>query len=80
MRTVQLTLDEGLVAEVDKVVQKLGTTRSAFAREALRAAVARLRERSLERKHREGYLKKPASAREFAAWESEQAWGNDEAR
>ena len=76
MRTVQLTLDEGLVAEVDKVAQKLGTTRSAFARQALRAALARLAERSLEKKHREGYLKKPASAREFGAWESEQAWGD----
>jgi len=76
MRTVQLTLDEGLVAEVDKVAKKLGTTRSAFARQALRAALARLAERSLEKKHREGYLKKPASAPEFGSWESEQAWGN----
>jgi metal-responsive CopG/Arc/MetJ family transcriptional regulator len=75
MRTVQLTLDEDLVAEVDKIARKLGTTRSAFTREALRGALARLRDRALERKHREGYLKKPASAEEFGAWESEQAWG-----
>ena len=40
MRTVQMTLDETLVQEIDQVVKELGTTRSAFAREALRAATA----------------------------------------
>ena len=39
MRTVQMTLDDELVDEVDKVVKKLKTTRSAFARQALRAAI-----------------------------------------
>jgi metal-responsive CopG/Arc/MetJ family transcriptional regulator len=75
MRTVQMTLDENLVDEVDKAAAKLGTTRSAFTREALRQAVARLKETSLERKHREGYKKKPVKKEEFGRWESEQAWG-----
>ena len=39
MKTVQLTLDEPLVAEVDRVVKELGTSRSAFTRSALRAAL-----------------------------------------
>jgi len=54
MRTVQLTLDEELVDAVDKIARKLGTTRSGFTREALRAALARSKEREKERKHREG--------------------------
>ncbi len=75
MRTVQLTLDEELVAAVDKVAAKLGTTRSGFTRDALRAALARWRERALEQKHREGYLRKPLTRTEFRVWEKEQAWG-----
>lgn len=41
MKTVQMTLDAALVTEVDRAVKALGTTRSAFTRQALRAALAR---------------------------------------
>jgi len=75
MRTVQLTLDEELVAAVDKTATRLGTTRSGFTRQALRQALAQERERALERKHREGYLRKPPRRGEFSGWEREQAWG-----
>ncbi len=75
MRTVQLTLDEELVREVDAAVGSLGTTRSAFARRALRAELDRLREQDLELKHREGYRRKPARSNEFKPWEREQRWG-----
>ncbi len=76
MRTVQLTLDEGLVEAVDKAAAELGTTRSGFTREALRAAVARARERVLERKHREGYRRKPVKRGEFVLGVGDQAWGD----
>jgi len=75
MRTVQLTLDEKLVAEVDKVAAARHTTRSAFTREALRLALARLKEMDLEKRHRAGYTRKPAKKSEFDLWEKEQAWG-----
>ncbi len=39
MRTIQMTLDDELVAAVDVVVKKLKTTRSAFARKALKEAI-----------------------------------------
>ncbi len=74
MKTVQMTLDEELVARVDRAVRKLGTTRSAFARDALRMALERLREEELERKQRDGYAKKPVRAGEFDAWLDEQVW------
>jgi metal-responsive CopG/Arc/MetJ family transcriptional regulator len=38
MRTVQTTPDERLVDRVDRAARRLGTTRSAFARDALRDA------------------------------------------
>ena len=69
MRTVQMTLDEGLVDAVDRMAKKLGTTRSGFTREALRAALVRSKERAMERKHREGYLRKPPKPGEFQVWE-----------
>jgi len=70
-----MTLEEELVDAVDRVAKKLGTTRSGFTREALRAALARSKEREKERKHREGYLRKPPRRGEFEGWEGEQVWG-----
>ena len=74
MRTVQMTLEPELVARVDKAARRLGLTRSAFARRALTAAIERLRVEELERRHREGYRRKPARRREFDAWTAEQVW------
>ena len=71
MRTVQMTLDERLVQTVDRVAKELHTTRSAFTREALRQAVARVKTLRLEEKHRKGYARKPASADEFGVWASD---------
>lgn len=76
MKTVQMTLDEELVEEVDRAVETLGTTRSAFARDALRAALADLEERELERRHRAGYERYPVQPGEFSDWEDEQVWGD----
>ena len=38
MKTVQMTLDENLIVSVDKMAKRLGTTRSAFTRQALKTA------------------------------------------
>jgi metal-responsive CopG/Arc/MetJ family transcriptional regulator len=74
MRTVQMTLDEALVERVDRAARKLGSSRSAFTRDALRAALDALAERELERKHRRGYAEKPVRRGEFDAWHREQVW------
>ena len=76
MRTVQMTLDDDLVRAVDRAARQLGTTRSAFTRDALRVALRELRARALEKKHREGYAKAPVRQGEFDVWEKEQAWGD----
>ena len=75
MRTVQMTLDEELVAAVDSVTKQLGTTRSAFAREALRSALRKVKTSEMERKQRLGYTRKPVKKGEFDLWENEQDWG-----
>ena len=76
MKTVQMSLDEDLIATVDKVAKKLRTSRSAVMREALRSALERIRVQELERKHREGYIRKPVKKEEFSIWEREQVWGD----
>ena len=74
MKTVQMTLDDALVQEVDQVVKKLGTTRSAFTREALRAALVLVARAEMERRHRAGYAHHPVQPEEFSVWEDEQVW------
>jgi metal-responsive CopG/Arc/MetJ family transcriptional regulator len=77
MRTVQMTLEADLVRKVDRAAQRLGTTRSAFTREALREALRRIHVRELERRHAQGYRGKPVKRGEFSGWESEQGWGDE---
>lgn len=78
VKTVQMTLDEALVRDVDRAVKRLGTTRSAFAREALREALKRIRVRELENKHREGYERHPVTRQELGVFEGEQVWPEDD--
>jgi len=75
MRTVQMTLDDELVEAVDAATRRLGTTRSAFTRAALREALRREDVRALERQHREGYERHPVAPGEFDGWDEEQTWG-----
>ena len=69
-----MTLDERLVDRVDRAASKLGKTRSAFTREALRDALARLASLEKERRHRRGYEAKPVRRGEFDDWAKEQVW------
>jgi metal-responsive CopG/Arc/MetJ family transcriptional regulator len=76
MITVQMTLDEDLVKEVDKLVKKLHTTRSAFTRAALKRAIQHKKDLLLEEKHRKGYELHPVKEDELLGWEDEQDWGD----
>jgi len=69
-----MTLDPSLVTHVDRAAARLGLTRSAFTRRALREALERLRLQALEQRQRDGYRRKPVRRGEFDLWESEQAW------
>ena len=75
MKTIQMTIDEPLLEEVDEVIQDLKTTRSAFIRSALRVALRQHVISKLEQEHAEGYARHPVTPGEFDVWESEQAWG-----
>ena len=74
MKTIQMTMEENLLIQMDREVRLQETSRSAFTREAIRYYLAVLKDQELEKKHREGYRKKPVSSGEFGEWESEQIW------
>lgn len=76
VKTVQITLDEALAEEVDRAVERLGTSRSEFTRQALRGRLSRLEVEALERRQREGYERQPVRPGEFDLWEDEQVWGD----
>lgn len=69
-----MTLDERLVDRVDQAARRLGKTRSAFTRDALRDALSRLATLEKERRHRRGYEAHPVEPGEFDGWLKEQVW------
>ncbi len=74
MKTIQMTLDENLIKQVDKTIKKLGTTRSAFTRQALKHELEYLYTKKQEEKQIKGYKNKPIKHNEFDIWEKEQIW------
>ena len=74
MKIIQITIDERLLSNVDRMVTELKTTRSAFIREALEAALRRHKIAQLEQQHAQGYAKHPVEAGEFDVWTTEQVW------
>jgi metal-responsive CopG/Arc/MetJ family transcriptional regulator len=75
MRTVQITLEVGLVKLLDTAVRKLKTTRSAFTRRALKEALRHLKMQQQEQQHRQGYRMHPVNRDEVGVWVKEQSWG-----
>jgi metal-responsive CopG/Arc/MetJ family transcriptional regulator len=74
MKTIQMTIDESLLLRVDSAVRQLGTTRSAFMRDALLQALKQLQVALLEQQHIAGYERHPVEPGEFDVWEAEQIW------
>ena len=75
MKTIQMTIDEQLLTEVDSAVRDLETSRSAFLRDALQQALKQLRISAMERQQIAGYKRQPTEPDEFDVWQNEQLWG-----
>jgi len=63
--TIQVTLEEELLREMDRTVKKLRTTRSALIRDSIRQYLKMIQVQQLEAKHRAGYSKQPVAKGEF---------------
>jgi metal-responsive CopG/Arc/MetJ family transcriptional regulator len=75
METIELKIDESLLAEIDRVTRGLSISRDDFARIALELALRNQKTIMLERQHALGYTRHPVKPDEFDGWESEQVWG-----
>lgn len=74
MKTIQMTIDDELLAEVDHLTASLQTTRSAFIRSALQLALRHHAILEKEQQHAKGYAEHPVAQDEFDVWEAEQSW------
>ncbi len=74
MTTIQLSIDEPLLREIDLVTQSLAITRADFIREALETALRKTNIKILEQRDREGYERLPQEPDEFEILESDQVW------
>jgi len=75
MKTVQMTIDDDLLAEVDRVTSGLKITRSAFVRQALLLALRKHEIAAMEQQQAEGYAAQPIVVEAADEWVAEQVWG-----
>ena len=75
MKTIQITLDDALVARIDRVCAELQIARSEFIRDALETALKQPQIAELETQHAQGYAQYPASHDDVAEWIDEQFLG-----
>lgn len=75
MKTIQMTIAEPLLAEVERGVVELHTTRAACIRAALEVAPQDHHIRRLEERQAQGYARHPVTPGEFDLWADEQQWG-----
>ena len=78
MKTIQMTIDESLLFQVDKVVKTERTNRSAFIRQALETALRQYKIHQWDKQDRKGYARLPQQLAEAEIWSTEQVWGDDE--
>ena len=76
MKTIQITIDDSLLADIDRAVEGMGTNRSLFIRNALQSALRQHAVEKMEARHAAGYEAQPASDAEVAEWLDEQVWGD----
>jgi antitoxin component of RelBE/YafQ-DinJ toxin-antitoxin module len=75
METIQLTIDESLLAEMNRATNALQMTPSDFMRVALERALQQREIIANERQHAQAYLAQPQQPEEITEWQDEQEWG-----
>lgn len=75
-KTIQMTIDAEMLAEVDRATADLDLSRSALIRAALVEYLRQVRTGQLERQHADGYARAPQQLEEVQVWAAEQVWGD----
>jgi len=74
LKTIQMTINDTLLAQVDQASHSIGVTRSAFIRQALELSLRKKIISDLEQKQIAGYQQQPVTVGEFDLWEADQVW------
>ena len=74
METIQLSIDESLLAEVQQATNALKMTPSHFIKVALESAVQQREIIAKERRDARGYAQHPQQPEEIEEWLDEQRW------
>lgn len=74
METIQLTIDESLLAELQQATTALHMTPSDFMKVALERALQQQEMIARERRDAQGYGEQPQDVQEIEEWEDEQHW------
>ena len=75
LRTMQVTISDTLLQQVEQRATLLGIPPSEFIQSALRRVLSEWTSNELERLEVEAYKRQPVQRGEFDVWETEQAWG-----
>jgi metal-responsive CopG/Arc/MetJ family transcriptional regulator len=74
MKTIEVTIDDALLAEIDSATSALSISRETFIHAALQRALREQALIALEQQHAQGYTRHPPRTDEFDEWEAEQVW------
>jgi metal-responsive CopG/Arc/MetJ family transcriptional regulator len=77
MKTIQITVDEGLLAKLDADEETKRDGRSAVFRRAVAEYLKHRKRLAIASSYRRGYGSKPGLGAEFDGWENEGEWPND---
>ena len=77
MKTIQITVDEKLLARLDADDETKRDGRSAVFRRAVAEYLKQRKRLSIANSYRRGYAGKPGLGPDFDDWENEGEWPND---
>lgn len=77
MKTIQMTIEDNLLDEIDEAVKALDTTRSAFLRDAAKIRLRKLKFEEMDRQYAESFKRLPHQSEEIEDWSEVQDWGEE---
>lgn len=77
MKAIQITFDEGLLAELDATEEVRREGRSAVLRRAAAEYLRRRQSFVISEKYERAYGSKPGLGQEFSGWEDEGEWPSE---
>lgn len=77
MKTIQMTIEDSLLEEIDNAVKALDTTRSAFLRDSAKIRLLKLKFAEMDRQYAESFTRLPIQPDEFEDWSEIQDWGEE---